>query len=122
MARRARADTITHMSSTDRTSPAIEPIDRDGLTTIQLEKLQRVISSVLKGNTFYQTKLRSAGIREEDKFFSLDDFDACRSLQKRTYPKIRLPIRRMAQIIPTPMTNTSEFIRRPELLAHRYVG
>ena len=74
MARRARADTITHMSSTDRTSPAIEPIDRDRLTAIQLEKLQRVISSVLKGNAFYQTKLRSAGIREEDKFFSLDDF------------------------------------------------
>lgn len=44
------------------------------LTTIQLEKLQRVISSALKGNAFYQGKLLSAGIREENQIKSFDDY------------------------------------------------
>ena len=44
------------------------------LTTIQLEKLQRVISSALKGNIFYQGKLSSAGIHEENQIRSFDDY------------------------------------------------
>jgi phenylacetate-CoA ligase len=74
MEQRPRGEAVTHMCSTDQALPTVESIDRDGLTTIQLEKLQRVISSVLKGNTFYQGKLTSAGIREENQFKSLDDY------------------------------------------------
>lgn len=44
------------------------------LTTIQLEKLQRVISSVLNGNTFYQGKLSSAGIHKDNQIGSFDDY------------------------------------------------
>ncbi|MDE0299764.1 MAG: phenylacetate--CoA ligase family protein [Candidatus Poribacteria bacterium] len=44
------------------------------LSTIQLEKLQRVISSVLKGNTFYRGKLTLAGMHEESQIKSVDDY------------------------------------------------
>ena len=44
------------------------------LTTIQLEKLGRVISSALKGNTFYRGKLTSAGVHEESNIRSVDDY------------------------------------------------
>jgi phenylacetate-CoA ligase len=74
MEQRPRGEAVTHMCSTDQALPTVESIDRDGLATIQLEKLQRVISSVLKGNTFYQGKLTSAGIHEENQFKSLDDY------------------------------------------------
>ena len=44
------------------------------LTTIQLEKLQCVVSSALKGNAFYREKLSSAGIHEENQIKSFDDY------------------------------------------------
>ena len=62
------------MSNSDRESLAVNPIDRTELATIQLEKLQRLISSALKGNPFYRRKLKKAGIREETRFNSLDDY------------------------------------------------
>ena len=74
MIQRPRGEAVTHMSNTDRASPAVGPIDRATLTTVQQEKLQRVIFSVLKGNAFYQGKLTSAGICEENQFKSLDDY------------------------------------------------
>jgi phenylacetate-CoA ligase len=62
------------VNNSDRDSDAVKPIGRTGLTTIQLEKLQRLISSVLKGNPFYRGKLKTAEICDETRFDSLDDY------------------------------------------------
>lgn len=71
---RPRGDAITYVNNSDRDSRAVKPIDRTGLTMIQLEKLQRLISSVLKGNPFYRGKLKTAEICDETRFNSLDDY------------------------------------------------
>lgn len=69
-----RGEAITYMNKADGASHTVKPIDRTGLTTIQLEKLQRLISAVLKGNPFYRRKLKTSGISEETRFSSLDEY------------------------------------------------
>ena len=69
-----RGEAITYMKKVDGASHTVKPIDRTGLTTSQLGKLQRLISTVLKGNPFYRRKLKTAGICEETRFSSLDDY------------------------------------------------
>jgi phenylacetate-CoA ligase len=53
--------------------PFIETLGREALTQIQLKRLQMMLGSVLKTNTFYRRKLGEAGLRRPEDIQTLDD-------------------------------------------------
>jgi phenylacetate-CoA ligase len=53
--------------------PFIETLGREALGQIQLKKLQMMLGPVLKSNSFYQRKLRAAGIKYPEDLRTLED-------------------------------------------------
>ncbi len=54
--------------------PYVETLNREALEQIQLEKLKLLLAQVLKSNTFYQRKLKDAGVEEPEDLRTLKDY------------------------------------------------
>lgn len=54
--------------------PFIETLNQEALAQIQLKKLKTMLAPVLKSNTFWQRKLKDAGVEEPEDIRTLEDY------------------------------------------------
>ena len=54
--------------------PYVESLNWEALAQIQFKKLQMILAQVLKSNTFYQRKLKDAGVEKAEDIRTLEDY------------------------------------------------